>query len=85
VDGQTPAVETPLGLSPVAGGINVDGLDLDERDWEQLFDVDPDAWLAELDDTEAFYATFGDRLPETLSKQLGDIRQRLESARDASA
>jgi phosphoenolpyruvate carboxykinase (GTP) len=85
VDGQTPAIETPLGLSPVAGGINVEGLDLDESDWEQLFAVDPDAWLAELDDTEAFYAKFGDRLPETLSKQLADIRQRLENAKAASA
>ena len=59
--------------------------DLDESDWEQLFAVDPDAWLAELDDTEAFYAKFGDRLPETLSKQLADIRHRLENAKAASA
>jgi phosphoenolpyruvate carboxykinase (GTP) len=80
VDGRTPAVETPLGLSPLPGDINVDGLDLDENDWEQLFAVDPDAWLAELDDTERFYAKFGDRLPETLTKQLDEIRQRLRDA-----
>jgi len=83
VDGQTPAVETPLGLSPVAGDLNVDGLDLSESDWEQLFAIDPDAWLAELDDTEQFYAKFGDRLPETLTRQLGEIRQRLQAAKES--
>ncbi|HEU4807455.1 MAG TPA: phosphoenolpyruvate carboxykinase (GTP), partial [Homoserinimonas sp.] len=84
VDGQTPAVETPLGLSPVVGGINVDGLELDESDWEQLFAIDPDAWLAELDDTQAFYAKFGERLPATLTRQLADIRQRLEKSKEDS-
>src|SRR5690554_1663024 len=83
VDGQLPAVETPLGLSPVAGDLNIDGLDLSESDWEQLFAIDPDAWLAELDDTEAFYAKFGDRLPATLTTQLGEIRQRLQAAKES--
>jgi phosphoenolpyruvate carboxykinase (GTP) len=82
VDGHTPAVETPLGLSPVAGGINTDGLDLSESDWEQLFAVDPDAWLAELDDTEKFYAKFGDRLPVAMTRRLEEIRQRLLDAKE---
>ena len=81
VDGQTPAVDTPLGLSPVEGGLNVEGLNLGDRDWEQLFAIDPDAWIAELDDTETFYAQFGDRLPKTLTKQLAAIRQRMVDAK----
>jgi phosphoenolpyruvate carboxykinase (GTP) len=81
VDGQTPAVETPLGLAPVEGGINLEGLDVSDDDWQQLFAIDPDAWLDELDDTETFYAKFGDKLPATLSTQLAEIRKRLESAK----
>ena len=85
VDGQAPAEETPLGLSPLVGGINIEGLDLGEHDWAQLFAVDPDAWLEELDDTENFYAKFGDRLPEALTVKLADIRQRLQQAKEESA
>ncbi|MCU1546070.1 MAG: phosphoenolpyruvate carboxykinase, partial [Homoserinimonas sp.] len=80
VDGQTPAVETPLGLSPVEGGINIDGLGLSEHDWEQLFEIDPEAWLAELDDTEKYFSIFGERLPQTLTNQLASIRQRLNDS-----
>lgn len=47
-------------------------------DIEQLFDIDPEAWFAELDATEQFFATFGDRLPAGLTTQLTDIRRRLK-------
>jgi phosphoenolpyruvate carboxykinase (GTP) len=43
---------------------------------EQLFAADPDAWLAELDDTERFFARFGDKLPAALSAQLAELRAR---------
>ena len=78
VDQRAPALDTPLGWKPVDGGLNVDGIDVTHRDLEQLFEIDPDLWLAELDATEQFFATFGDRLPAGLTTQLTDIRRRLK-------
>jgi phosphoenolpyruvate carboxykinase (GTP) len=76
VDGQATASDTPLGYTPSAGALNVDGLDLSEAQLEQLFAADPEAWLAELDDTERFFARFGDKLPAALSAQLAELRAR---------
>ena len=42
-----------------------------------LFAIDADSWLAEIDDTEAFFARFGDRLPEAVRRQLGELRERM--------
>jgi len=78
VDGRAPAVDTPLGWKPVDDGLNLEGVDVTLGDLQQLFDVDPDAWFAELDATEQFFGTFGDRLPASLTTQLADIRRRLK-------
>ena len=78
VDGRAPAVDTPLGWKPVDDGLNLKGVDVTLGDLQQLFDVDPDAWFAELDATEQFFGTFGDRLPASLTTQLADIRRRLK-------
>ena len=77
VDGQIGAKETPLGYVPTDTGLNVDGLD--EVDLDQLFAIDRDAWLAESDDTEAFFGTFGDRVPDELYGQLETLREKLRS------
>jgi phosphoenolpyruvate carboxykinase (GTP) len=82
VEGRTPAVDTPLGWKPVDGGINLEGTSVTSSDWHQLFEVDPDAWIAELEGTDDFFAEFGDRLPAALTTQLADIRRRLKLSRE---
>lgn len=78
VDAQVGAKDTPLGLVPRDGGIDLDGLDMTETDWSELFSIDSAAWLDELKGTEEFLSTFGDRLPAALPRQLDEIRARLE-------
>ncbi len=78
VDAQTGAKDTPLGLVPRDGGIDIAGLGMAENDWNELFSIDSAAWLDELDGTEKFLSTFGERLPAALPRQLADIRARLE-------
>lgn len=78
VDGQRGALDVPLGLIPTATGLNVDGLDLLEGDRERLFEIDKESWLAEVDSTEEFFATFDGRVPEPLHRQLALLRSRLE-------
>ncbi len=77
LDGQLGAVDSPIGALPTDGSLNVDGLDLDEAALTELFRVDPAAFAAEADDIETFFASFGDRLPPELSRQLALLRGRL--------
>jgi phosphoenolpyruvate carboxykinase (GTP) len=53
------------------------------RGWstlDQLFAIDRDAWLAEADDTEQFFETFGAKVPHELYDQLATLRTKLEAS-----
>jgi phosphoenolpyruvate carboxykinase (GTP) len=82
VAGETPAVSTPLGLMPTS--INLTGLDLSEDAVADLFEINPAEWDAEANATAEFFATFGDRVPTALYRQLEELRSRL-STHDAQA
>ncbi len=77
VDGQVPAQDSPLGLIPVEGGINTNGLDVSAKSMAELFAIDRDSWLAEADSTEEFFATFDGRVPDAVTKQLKVLRKNL--------
>lgn len=79
LDGTRTAVDSPIGSLPAEGALNLDGLEIDEQALTELFRVDPQAFVHEADDIEAFFATFGDRLPPELSRQLDLLRTRLQA------
>ncbi|WP_460817520.1 phosphoenolpyruvate carboxykinase (GTP) [Microbacterium petrolearium] len=79
--GETGAVDSPIGRLPEAGALNLEGVDVATADLDELFAVDPDSWLAEADLTEAFFDTFGDRVPAALRAQLAALRERLKAAK----
>ena len=81
IDGQVGAVDSPIGSLPMPGGLTLDGIEIDDAALEELFRVDPEAFLAEADDIERFFASFGERLPVELQRQLALLRGRLEAAR----
>jgi phosphoenolpyruvate carboxykinase (GTP) len=58
---------------------------MDEVDKANLLRVDTDGWLQELPGIEKYYARFGNHLPKELTKQVEDLRRRLESAKKAVA
>jgi len=76
--GEAPAVDTPLGKIPACDTIDHRAAGVTDAQWAELFHLDPEAQLAEADDTDAFLAGFGDRLPEALRRQLDGLRGRLE-------
>jgi phosphoenolpyruvate carboxykinase (GTP) len=80
-DDSVDAVDGPLGLVPTEDGLNLEGLDLPEGDLERLFEVDPEAWLPELDGVTEFFASFDGRVPAELTGQLDAIRERLTALR----
>ena len=80
LEGLHGAVDSPIGSLPSEGALNLDGLALDEAALTELFRIDPVAFEAEADDIEEFFATFGDRLPGELTRQLTLLRGRLAAA-----
>lgn len=59
-----------LGTVPATGELNIEGLDLSNKDMEELFDVDPESWSEEVESIKVFFEKFGDRLPDELRAQL---------------
>ena len=81
--GEVEAVEGVTGLYPKFEDFNLEGLDLGEEEWAKMYDIDPEAWAAEMDDTEEYYKQFGDKLPEAIKEQLAKFRERIAKAKNA--
>jgi phosphoenolpyruvate carboxykinase (GTP) len=79
-EGAAAAVDTPIGLLPAAGALNVQGLALDAADLHELLRVDPAEWLREIRPIADFYAALGDSLPAALPAQLDMLQRRLRAA-----
>jgi len=77
VEGTVEAVQTPVGLAPIPGALNVTGLDISQEDLAALFAVDPVAWRRECDLAEEYFARMGERLPAQMTDQLAELRSRL--------
>jgi phosphoenolpyruvate carboxykinase (GTP) len=81
-DGQAEAVDTPIGLVPAEGEINLDGLDVSEAQMTELLTVNTDHLEAELPAQHQHLAKFGDHLPQELHDQLAALEGRLGVTRD---
>jgi phosphoenolpyruvate carboxykinase (GTP) len=77
VDGLIGAQETPIGLMPKDGDLDLSGLSLRPEDQRALMEVDRSEWRAEVPDIEKHFAAFGNRLPERLLRQLAEMKKRL--------
>jgi phosphoenolpyruvate carboxykinase (GTP) len=75
--GEGETVETPIGLVPAEGDINIDGLDISDAAMRNLLTVDADALRAQLPQVEDHLARFGDDLPEEIRRQLEALKRRL--------
>jgi phosphoenolpyruvate carboxykinase (GTP) len=80
--GEAEAVESAIGLMPVAGegGIDTDGLDVSAETMAKLLEVDTEGWLSQLPQMREHLAKFGDKLPSELTEQLDGLEQRLKAA-----
>jgi phosphoenolpyruvate carboxykinase (GTP) len=78
-DGEGEVVETPIGLVPASGDLNVDGLDLADGALEELLAVDREALRDELPQTAEFLAQFGDRLPPAVQAQFDALKAKLSA------
>ncbi|MFZ5801632.1 MAG: phosphoenolpyruvate carboxykinase (GTP) [Candidatus Omnitrophota bacterium] len=75
---QVEARETPLGRIPHLKDLNLEGLHIPPKDLEKLFEIHPEAWQAEVEDTEKFFSQFGDRLPQGLRQELSALTAKVD-------
>jgi phosphoenolpyruvate carboxykinase (GTP) len=76
-EGAGEARETPIGLVPGEGGLDLEGLDIDPEAVSGLLHVEPEEWKAQLPQVHEHFARFGDDLPEALRAQLARLEERL--------
>ncbi len=69
IEGSAAAEETPIGYVPARGSLTLDGLNLSQDTLDELLRVDSTDWANEAEATGAFFARFGDRLPEELRQE----------------
>jgi phosphoenolpyruvate carboxykinase (GTP) len=84
IEGRAEGVRTPIGVLPAPGELDLDGLDLPERDLDLLLSVDPEVWSQEAALMPEYFAQFGDRLPAAITREHAALVERLEHARRAS-
>jgi phosphoenolpyruvate carboxykinase (GTP) len=77
-DDAVEADETPIGLVPSKGALNLDGLEIAPERLAELLRVDPEEWKAQLPQVREHYAQFGDSLPAGLRAQLDALEERLK-------
>ena len=76
-DGAAEAVESPIGLLPAEGAINVEGLEISAEAVRELTTVDAALVREQLPQVEEYLATYGDRLPQEVTDQLEALKDRL--------
>jgi phosphoenolpyruvate carboxykinase (GTP) len=69
VEGKAGGLETPIGVLPVQGELNLDGLALSDEAREKLFGFDHAGWQAEFASIGQYLGEYGPRMPESLTSE----------------
>jgi phosphoenolpyruvate carboxykinase (GTP) len=77
LNGEAEAVETPIGMLPAEGALDVEGLDLSEADLATLMSVDREVWKEEAALIPEHFQMFGAHLPEELWDEYHSLVNRL--------
>ncbi len=77
VNGRVGARETPVGLIPHIKDLELEGLNIAKGNLEKLFEIDPQAWQAELQEIETFFCQFGQHIPSKIWQQYRSVARNL--------
>jgi phosphoenolpyruvate carboxykinase (GTP) len=80
VAGVAAAEASPIGNIPIPGDLDLTGLEITDETMRKLFDIEPEAWLDECDQTEEYFDALGARVPDELRAELTALRTRLRAA-----
>ena len=80
LEGRAEAVETPIGLLPAPGSLDVTGLNLTPAQLDLLLTVDAQVWMQEAALIKPHYEVFGEHMPNALWVEYEALVQRLKTA-----
>ena len=78
-NGTGKAEKTAIGYLPAKDAVDTTGLDVSEKDMEELLHVYKDGWLKEVASIREHYANYGEKLPKELMDQLDALEERLKA------
>jgi phosphoenolpyruvate carboxykinase (GTP) len=77
LEGEADAVDTPIGLVPAPGGLDIDGLDVTPEDIAAALAIDTEEWKRELPLIDEWFDFIGETVPASLHTQLDILKARL--------
>lgn len=80
IEGEVDADETLVGYTARAEDLDMTGLDTPLEDVKEALYPDPELWKGDIEDSEAYLRSLGDRVPEEIFQQLSALRERAEKA-----
>lgn len=79
-EGVGKAEKSPIGYLPAEGALDLSGLQLPAENARTLFQIDPSAWLKEVQGMRSYLSQFGEKLPQGIIDQLDQLEMRLKNA-----
>jgi phosphoenolpyruvate carboxykinase (GTP) len=80
IEGNAQGKQTPIGVLPAEGELDVEGLDVTAEDLRVLTSVDREIWKQEAALIPEYYAQFGDHLPAEMAAEHAALVERLDKA-----
>ncbi len=77
IEGKDIGNKTAIGILPKQGALDTNGLNIDEKAINKLFEIEKEGWKNEVASIEEFYAKFGDKLPNELKQELEALKERI--------
>ena len=79
IAGQGEITETAIGNVPSIHGLDLEGIDISESQLSELLSVDNSEWFEEIPLIEDHFSFIGERLPDSLTAELEELKTRLNS------
>lgn len=80
VAGKAQGIDTPIGVVPAPGELNIDGLSVKPDVLAELLHVDLEGWSEELRAIDLYLSGFGERMPAKLKAERERVSDALETA-----
>ena len=78
LEGTAAGVDTPIGVLPTRAALDLDGLEISDRDLDLLLSVDVDVWKQEAALMPEYFGQFGGHLPQAITDEHRALVERLD-------
>jgi phosphoenolpyruvate carboxykinase (GTP) len=78
VEGKADVEKSPIGNIPTKASLNLDGLNIDEKKFSEIFKIDKTEWAIEAKDHIEYLSQFKERLPKELMTENENLQTRLK-------